>query len=101
MRVHVFETALNGVFVAAQIGAGNEILIDAEIGKNLPSRTIFSGAILSMRLPSNQTLPLVARFKPEMVRSVVLLPAPLAPIRVTICPSSIWIDISVTAWTLR
>ena len=52
------------------------------------SPTICSGANVSMRLPSNQTSPVVGRIKPEMVRNVVLLPAPLAPSNVTISPAS-------------
>jgi hypothetical protein len=41
-----------------------------------------------MSLPSNRTTPLRAGLSPEMVRSVVLLPAPLEPMSVTISPSS-------------
>ncbi|MNT58266.1 hypothetical protein D3C72_1956910 [compost metagenome] len=37
--------------------------------------------------PSNSTLPCVALITPHRVLSVVVLPAPLAPIRVTISPA--------------
>ncbi len=39
-----------------------------------------------MSLPSNVTEPAVACSRPEIVRRVVDLPAPLEPIRVTISP---------------
>ena len=41
-----------------------------------------------MSLPSNMTDPARTLRSPEMVFSVVLLPAPFAPIRVAIVPSS-------------
>ena len=40
-----------------------------------------------MSLPSKVTLPPTTLRKPEMVRMVVVLPAPLAPTSVTISPS--------------
>jgi hypothetical protein len=54
----------------------------------MPMRTISSGDNVSMRLPSNQTSPLVGLIKLEIVRRVVLFPAPLAPSSVTISPCS-------------
>ena len=42
--------------------------------------------------------PVRAWSRPEMVCKVVVLPAPLAPIRVTISPSSTWKETSLTAW---
>ena len=53
-----------------------------------------------MRAPSNQISPALARTRPETVRSVVLLPAPLAPIRVTMSPSSTSIETARSARTL-
>ena len=41
-----------------------------------------------MSLPSKTTLPWRTLRSPEMVLSVVVLPAPLAPISVVISPSS-------------
>jgi hypothetical protein len=40
-----------------------------------------------MSAPSSVMVPVVGRFNPERVRSVVVLPAPLAPISVTILPA--------------
>ena len=40
-----------------------------------------------MSAPRKFTVPDFARRRPEMVRSVVVLPAPLPPINVTIAPS--------------
>ena len=54
-----------------------------------------------MRSPANSIAPELGRFSPEMVRSVVLLPAPFEPIRVTISPSSTEIEMPRTAATLR
>ena len=53
-----------------------------------------------MRSSSNQISPALARTSPETVRSVVLLPAPLAPIKVTMSPSSTSIEIARNARTL-
>jgi len=41
-----------------------------------------------MRWPSNQISPVLTFFRPETARRVVVLPAPLAPIRVLIIPCS-------------
>jgi hypothetical protein len=54
----------------------------------MPSRTICSGDSVSMRWPSNRISPVVGWIKPEIVRSVVLFPAPFAPSRVTTSPAS-------------
>jgi hypothetical protein len=40
-----------------------------------------------MRFPWNRISPLEGRMSPEIVRRVVVLPAPLVPIRVTTWPS--------------
>ena len=53
-----------------------------------PRRTISCGAAASIDFPFSVMLPERARSKPEMVRKVVVLPAPLEPISVTISPSS-------------
>ena len=50
-----------------------------------PRRTTCSGAMEEMSVPSNSMRPL-ARLMREMHISVVDLPAPLAPIRLTISP---------------
>ena len=54
----------------------------------IPSRTRSYGAASVMSLPSKTTLPDRTLRSPEMVLSVVDLPAPLAPMRVAIFPSS-------------
>ena len=46
-----------------------------------------AGARPPMDRPSSVMVPVVGRFSPERVRSVVVLPAPLAPISVTILPA--------------
>jgi len=43
-----------------------------------------------MSLPWKVTVPETARSSPEIVRSVVVLPAPLAPINVTIERDGTW-----------
>jgi hypothetical protein len=43
-----------------------------------------------MSTPSNTTLPVATGRTPEMVLSVVVLPAPFAPMSVTISPSFTW-----------
>ena len=52
-----------------------------------------------MLLPFRVMLPERARSKPEIVRSVVVFPAPLDPIRVTISPSSTLRETPRSAWT--
>ncbi len=48
--------------------------------------------------PANSMLPLRGRSRPEIVFSVVDLPAPLAPSSVTISPSPTVIDTPLSAW---
>ena len=48
--------------------------------------------------PSSSTSPDTDRNKPEIVRSVVVLPAPLLPIRLTIWPFSTSNETPRTAW---
>ena len=50
--------------------------------------------------PSNQMLPLLGLGSPHSVISKVVLPAPLAPIRVTISPSFTSTLTSCSAWIL-
>jgi hypothetical protein len=45
-------------------------------------------AVLWISFPWKLMLPLLGRSNPEMVRSVVVLPAPLVPMSVTTWPSS-------------
>ena len=51
-------------------------------------RTIASGPRPAIDLPSNRISPEAGFARPEMARSVVDLPAPLAPSSVTTCPAS-------------
>ena len=55
------------------------------------------GVVLVMSLPRNRMVPLWARLRPESVNSVVVFPAPLAPMRVMISPSSTEKDTSLRA----
>ena len=50
-----------------------------------------------MSWPSNMTRPPAVLRIPESIRSVVDLPAPLAPISVTISPSSTWKEMPLSA----
>ena len=50
-----------------------------------------------MSCPSNVTAPLLACGEPQIVISKVLLPAPLAPIRVTISPGCTSSDTPLSA----
>ena len=52
-----------------------------------PSWTILLGAIVLIGVPINSIVPVFARSRPEIVFRTVLLPAPFAPISVTISPS--------------
>ena len=54
----------------------------------MPSRTMVSGPSPAIDLPSNRISPAAGLASPEIARSVVDLPAPLAPSKVTTCPSS-------------
>jgi len=53
-----------------------------------PRRTISCGARRVISSPSSQMLPAAARSSPEIARRALVLPAPFAPISVTICPAS-------------
>ena len=53
-----------------------------------PAVTMASGAARVMSRPSKTTRPALGRTSPEIARSVVLLPLPLAPSSVTISPAA-------------
>ena len=55
------------------------------------------GVVLVMSLPRNRMVPLWGFLSPDRVSSVVVLPAPLAPMRVMISPSSTEKDTSFRA----
>ncbi len=63
-----------------------------------PRRTISWAGVLRMDSPRNRMSPERGRNRPEMVFNVVDLPAPFAPIKVTISPSSTLKLIPCKAW---
>ena len=66
----------------------------------MPSATILFGLSVWMGCPRKSTSPLRGGVPPQMVISVVLLPAPLAPMSVTISPSLMRMFTSRRAWML-
>src|SRR6476619_8654476 len=64
----------------------------------MPIATIRSVASVVISVPSNLMVPWVGRSRPEIVRSVVLLPAPFDPINATSSPVS---TRSETPWSAR
>ncbi len=52
----------------------------------MPRLTTLCAGIRSIRSPRKRTSPLASPSRAEMLRSVVVLPAPLAPSSVTISP---------------
>ena len=83
--------------VLAEEGAELEVLLDGQAGEDAggprgsgrgPARRSCGRATPSSRSPSNEISPATGLSRPEMVRSVVVLPAPLVPMRVTTWPSS-------------
>ena len=54
----------------------------------MPIRTMRDGGSRSIRSPAKTIDPLRGRVRPEMVRSVVLLPAPFAPSSATTSPGA-------------
>ena len=66
----------------------------------IPILTMSAGDERPRLSPRSRTWPLAARISAEMTRSVVDLPAPLAPIKATICPSptSKEIPLSAVIW---
>ena len=63
----------------------------------IPSRTMSWGAVSAISLPSKRIEPWRGGVSPEIERSVVDLPAPFEPIRVTISPSSTLIEMPFSA----
>jgi hypothetical protein len=57
-----------------------------------PRATIWCGGSFEMSSPLKVMPPCFARSRPEMVRRVVVLPAPLPPMSVTMRPASMWND---------
>ena len=64
----------------------------------IPRPTICDGGVRVISLPSNLIVPELGCMRPEMVRSVVVLPAPLEPIRATISPFSTFMVTPRSAW---
>jgi hypothetical protein len=64
----------------------------------MPLVTSSCGATLDPSTPSNSTLPTFGWSSPEIVLRVVVLPAPLAPMSVTISPGSTSMLIPRSAW---
>ena len=65
----------------------------------MPRVTMSCTGVPSRRLPSNHTSPETGLISPEIVRSVVVLPAPFVPSNDTIWPSSTLNEMPFTAWT--
>src|SRR5215467_4312337 len=63
----------------------------------MPRRATSSGALALINCPSNSTLPPVFLTVPETARSVVVLPAPLAPSSATMLPSLTFSEIPCSA----
>ena len=66
----------------------------------IPSSTRWCAGTPLMSLPSNTMRPELSGTTPEIVLSVVVLPAPLAPIRVTTSPCATVHDTPLSASTL-
>ena len=60
---------------------------------------ILLGSVFRRSVPSKRISPLSAFLSPEMARRMVVFPAPLAPIRETISPSSTCMEIPLMAST--
>src|SRR5690606_23282129 len=63
-----------------------------------PRETRFCGVVEVMSAPSRVMVPDVGFFSPDTERSVVVLPAPLAPMRQTISPSLTSNEMPLMAW---
>ena len=63
-----------------------------------PEATILWAGVPVISVPSKRMLPERGLMRPEIVWSVVDLPAPFDPMRVTICPSSTRRLMPLTAW---
>jgi hypothetical protein len=66
----------------------------------MPLRTISCGGVSAISSPLNLIDPVRGFVSPEIDRSVVDLPAPFAPMSVTISPSSTVREIPLRAWML-
>ena len=66
----------------------------------MPRPTILLAPTPTMPFPSKVIMPLRGFSRPETVFSVVLLPAPFAPISVTISPSFTSKEMPLMAWML-
>jgi len=74
---------------------GNSLRPSGDCATPIP--TIRCGGAEVMFSPLNLITPLRGLLRPLMERRVVDLPAPLAPISVTISPSITWIEIPLSA----
>ena len=99
--------ALDLGLVLAGVGAHLQVLLDGQRREDLSPfghvyrcrvRTIFCAGMEVSSSPRSRTVPVRGRSSPEMVLSVVDLPAPLAPIKVTISPSSTSKLMPCSAW---
>ena len=64
----------------------------------IPPPTISCGGAIVMSRPSKRMRPCRGRLSPLIARSVVDLPAPLAPISVTISPAPTRSETPLSAW---
>ncbi len=64
----------------------------------MPPATIVCGDAEVMSRPSNRIVPWRGRLSPLIARSVVDLPAPFAPISVTISPAPTRREMPLSAW---
>jgi hypothetical protein len=64
----------------------------------MPPATIWCGALVVISRPSKWIEPCRGRLSPLIARSVVDLPAPFAPISVTISPVPTRSDTPLSAW---
>ena len=66
----------------------------------MPFDTSKSARVREISSPSKDTVPARGSIKPDMVRSVVVLPAPFEPISAMISPVSTSNDTPLSAWIL-
>ena len=95
--------ALKGISVTVDEGEIVTLIGSNGAGKSTTLRSI-SGLSPprqgSIRSPASMTVPWRGLMIPEIVRSVVLLPAPFEPISVTISPLSTVSEMPLSAWML-
>ena len=63
----------------------------------MPSSTILWAAMWSIGSPANEIWPPIGGSSPDTVRNVVVLPAPLVPMRVTTAPAGTENEMPLTA----